>query len=716
MITIKSNELKKIDNLKELLEENISDITTEETTCYALWGNNSLETKPTVTPNNKKNKMKFRKEKAKQEPSLNTSSSNNSTVKHETGLNPENNPIEVPPIEVASPYPVLRLKDGIFAGYSNKKSAYSLYYAFESDVYYNLKKESNIESLLRSYWVPTEEEWQTAHLAIQMINKYGITKYNEYPHVSESTMRGVGYQNILLVDQPIDDESVVLGNADEQTFNDMLLYAFDNYQYANIYVKLHPDTIDGKKEGYLQKLLLKHGLNDHPSIKLIDTHCNITSLFHFINDIFVVTSQVGFEALIRNKNVICFGTPFYSGWGLTTDMQTLSYPKPERSLMDLFVALVLQHTLYLNPFTGKKGTILDLLEYVSLQQRHNNKKNVAFYNTAFIERKNIDLLLNVDKQNFSAITKAKQIPKHIDDFILTDKKSTFQEVEPLKYRAFLSDGFLFSDRVNDENVLSLIVDHNGPFYDPKAQSDLDYMLNHETYTDYEKNCAEQFLIDLRGKFLMDMIEQDSGNALSEKKKENKKVVFIPGQREEDDMTFVGGDITIPSDYELLVAILQKVENSLIIYKPAQGSKFKKLNDLSKGGLVNLTSLVKERKNTFVFEFDASISHCIEVSDEVHLLNHTCGLEAIIKGKRVVTYGLPFYGGLGLTEDKQKFPREKREISLEEFALAVYMLYPRYKLPNEEYFTSASNALKYDKEKHNLIIKPKGFFSKLKAMF
>jgi capsular polysaccharide export protein len=718
MITIKSQELKKIEHLKELLEEDISDITTEETTCYALWENNSLENNPTITPNNKKSKKKFKKEKAKQEPSLNTlpSETDELTINSETASSSEIIINEESSKETIKSYPILRLKDGIFAGYSNKKPSYSFYYAFESDIYYNLKKESNIESLLRSHWNPTEEEWNTAHLAIQMINKYGITKFNDYPHIFESAMGGVGYQNILLVDQPIDDESVILGNANEETFNDMLLYAFDNYQYANIYVKLHPDTIDGKKEGYLQKLLVKHGLNDHPSIKVIDTHCNITSFFHFINDIFVVTSQVGFEALLRNKNVRCFGTPFYSGWGLTTDMQTLSYPKPQRSLMDLFIALVLKHTLYLNPFTKKKGNILDLLEYISIQQRHTNRKNVAFYNTEFIEYKNIDILLNADRKNFSAITKSKQIPKHIDDFIVTDKKSTFQEVEPLKYRAFLSQGFLFANAVNPDDVLSLIVDHNGPYYDHKAQSDLDYMLNHESYTDYEKLCAEQFLIDLRGKFLMDMKNEDNGNILAEKQKSGKKVIFVPGQREEDDMTLVGGDIAIPSDYELLVAILQKVENSLIIYKPAPGSKIKKLNDLGKGCLINLASLVKERQNHFVFEFDASISHCIDAADEVHLLNHTCGLEAIVKGKKVVTYGLPFFGGLGLTEDRQKFPRKKREISLEEFALSVYMLYPRYKLPNEEHFTSASNALKYDKEKYNVVVKSKGFFSKLKSFF
>jgi len=717
MITIKSDELKKFEYLKELLEENISEETTPETTCYALWGNNSLELVQPKPPASKKlkkdkDKKKIKQEKAKEEPSLNPLLSQDNV----NNLGSEISVIEELPKELVNPYPILRLKEGIFAGYSSEQLPYSLYYAFESDVYYNFKKESNIESLLRSNWIASEEEWNTAHLAIQMINKYGITKYSEHPPVSENIMRGTGYQNILLVDQPVDDESVLLGNATEETFNDMLLYAFDNYQYANIYVKLHPETINGKKEGYLQKLLVKHGLNDHPSIKLIDTNCNITSVFHFVQEVFVVTSQVGFEALLRNKNVRCFGLPFYSGWGLTNDMQTLNIPKPSRSLMDLFIALILKHTLYINPFTGKKGTILDLLDYVSIQQRHSNRKNVAFYNTSFVEHKNIDKLLNVNRQNFSAITKSKQIPKHIDYFILTDKKSTFEEVQPLKYRAFLSESFLFSNNVYPEDVLSLIVDHNGPYYDPQIESDLDYMLNHETYTDYEVNKANKFIDALKFKFLMDVRGQDSNKALAEKQKSGKKVIFVPGQIADSEVTLAGGGLAIPSDYELLVAICQKVENYLILYKPAPGSKIRKLNDLGRDGLVSLSVYSKERHNNIVLVFDDSISHCIDISDEIHLINHNCGIEAIVKGKKVVTYGLPFYGALGLTEDRQRFPRIKRQLSLEEFVLATYMLYPRYKLPNQTYFTTALNALEYDKEKNNLVVKPNGLFSKLKSLF
>lgn len=340
MITIKSQELKQF-YLKELLEEPINDKTTEETTCYALYGNNPLESDPpkdfTDSKKAKKEKKKKEKEKAKQEPSinpdLNTQNSSETSIGPDVSLSEES---ENKPHDPVSPFPILRLKEGIFAGYSRNEPSNSLYYAFQSDVYYNFEKESNIETILRSNWMPTEEQWRIANLAIEMINKYGITKYSEHPPVSQS-MIGGSYKNILLVDQPIDDESVLLGSANEQTFDDMLLYAFDTYMYANIYVKLHPDTIDGKKEGYLQKLLKKHGLDDHPSIKVIDTHCNITSFFHFVQEVLVVTSQVGFEALLRDKSVRCFGMPFYSGWGLTTDMQVLTNQKSSRSIMNLLL-------------------------------------------------------------------------------------------------------------------------------------------------------------------------------------------------------------------------------------------------------------------------------------------------------------------------------------------------------------------------------------------
>jgi capsular polysaccharide export protein len=44
-------------------------------------------------------------------------------------------------------------------------------------------------------------------------------------------------------------------------------------------------------------------------------------LINQVNEVWTMTSLLGFEALIRGKSVTCLGLPFYCGWGLTRDRQ-----------------------------------------------------------------------------------------------------------------------------------------------------------------------------------------------------------------------------------------------------------------------------------------------------------------------------------------------------------------------------------------------------------
>ena len=47
-----------------------------------------------------------------------------------------------------------------------------------------------------------------------------------------------------------------------------------------------------------------------------------------VDAVWTITSNLGFEALIRGKPVTCLGMPFYAGWGLTQDLA----PVPKRRL------------------------------------------------------------------------------------------------------------------------------------------------------------------------------------------------------------------------------------------------------------------------------------------------------------------------------------------------------------------------------------------------
>lgn len=54
-----------------------------------------------------------------------------------------------------------------------------------------------------------------------------------------------------------------------------------------------------------------------------------------------------------------------------------------------------------------------------------------------------------------------------------------------------------------------------------------------------------------------------------------------------------------------------------------------------------------------------------------------GFEALIWGKRVRCFGMPFYAGWGLTEDELPAPDRRKPVSLEQLVHAALVKYPRY---------------------------------------
>jgi capsule polysaccharide export protein KpsC/LpsZ len=91
---------------------------------------------------------------------------------------------------------------------------------------------------------------------------------------------------------------------------------------------------------------------------------NIDSIIDKCGTIYTVSSQVGFEGLLRGKKVITFGMPFYSGWGLTEDR----FPPPRRSVTrsveDLFHVACIQLSLYVDGRTGKHIELENAIDMV----------------------------------------------------------------------------------------------------------------------------------------------------------------------------------------------------------------------------------------------------------------------------------------------------------------------------------------------------------------
>lgn len=131
----------------------------------------------------------------------------------------------------------------------------------------------------------------------------------------------------------------------------------------------------------------------------------------------------------------------------------------------------------------------------------------------------------------------------------------------------------------------------------------------------------------------------------------KKVILVPGQVE-DDASIKTGTVSIKSNLELLRTVRERNPHAYIIYKPHPDV----LVGNRKGNIP--AELIAELADYQAL--DADIIQCIQRADEVHTMTSLSGFEALLHGKQVHCYGLPFYAGWGLTVDEHHCPRRSTD--------------------------------------------------------
>jgi capsular polysaccharide export protein len=82
-----------------------------------------------------------------------------------------------------------------------------------------------------------------------------------------------------------------------------------------------------------------------------------------------MTSLSGFEALIQGVNVVTWGQPFYSGWGLTQNKHPLIRRTEKLSLAALVYATLVAYPSYIDWRTGLWTSPERLITALSHQQK-----------------------------------------------------------------------------------------------------------------------------------------------------------------------------------------------------------------------------------------------------------------------------------------------------------------------------------------------------------
>ncbi len=238
-------------------------------------------------------------------------------------------------------------------------------------IYYDATQPSALERVLNSdedlLAGPASADVQRARALMQC---YGLSKYNHGPplwlakaRAGKTLLRPDDRQRVLLVDQTAGDMSIAYAQACADTFAQMLQAALYENPDATVYVKTHPQTAAGQAGGHYADLA------ESERVVPLREPIEPLSLLRQVDAVYVVSSTLGFEALLAGKPVHCFGLPWYSGWGVTHDRLRCERRTRTRTVDELFAAAYLRYARYLNPETHERGTIFDVIAWLARQRR-----------------------------------------------------------------------------------------------------------------------------------------------------------------------------------------------------------------------------------------------------------------------------------------------------------------------------------------------------------
>lgn len=188
---------------------------------------------------------------------------------------------------------------------------------------------------------PTPVELERASALRARIVKAQLTKYND--QLMTVPIGPKRSPRVLVVEQARNDWAVLKSGGNRLSFDSMLLSAIDENPDAEIIVKLHPDSLNGKRGGLNRSYFGR--LAGGGRITIVREKVNPFALLESIDTVYVFSSMLGFEAALLGKEVHVFGKPCYAGWGFTRDRQPIARRFRQRSLEECvhFIYFAYQH-------------------------------------------------------------------------------------------------------------------------------------------------------------------------------------------------------------------------------------------------------------------------------------------------------------------------------------------------------------------------------------
>ena len=231
--------------------------------------------------------------------------------------------------------------------------------------HFDSSKQSAMSQRLESSTEFPSEQLQQSQLLIQRIRQLRVTRDSGNPDIPLQ-LGGSHGPKILVLDRYSLDPAQGPLEQQQALFADMLTQVL--HQCGNKDVIVHQKQTNSTP--YLLTESLQKTLAYSMNVHIVQADIHPHALLDLADELYLIDDHLGFEALMADKCVHCFGKPFYAGWGLTQDYAPAVRKTRHRSLEELFYVSYIEFSRYLDPRTGESTTLNKLIQSMGQEKRY----------------------------------------------------------------------------------------------------------------------------------------------------------------------------------------------------------------------------------------------------------------------------------------------------------------------------------------------------------
>ncbi|PDT52744.1 MULTISPECIES: beta-3-deoxy-D-manno-oct-2-ulosonic acid transferase [Sinorhizobium] len=215
-------------------------------------------------------------------------------------------------------------------------------------MHYDAANPSDLEHTLQTYDFAADTAlMERAEKCIRMLLDLRVSKYNLGKRIDLDFILGPKTQRrILVIGQVETDAAIAYGCDRPVTNNDLVRLAASENPDAQIVYKPHPEVLHGTRKG------VSNPAEVADICAILREDVSPADVLEGVDQVYTITSLMGFEGLLRGLPVTCIGLPFYAGWGATDDRQKCGRRSRKLEMREIFAGSYILYSRYFAAETG----------------------------------------------------------------------------------------------------------------------------------------------------------------------------------------------------------------------------------------------------------------------------------------------------------------------------------------------------------------------------